>query len=634
MTVTEQVHIALALERAGWHPAAWRERRTTGRPVLPATGATSCTPPSTQASSSRRSRMRSDCRPSTRPTTAPTVSADVSTPCSSPRTSLPLTRRIGLVPTVTTTHPEPFHVATGCRRSTSRAAAGPAGARVGGSPQSAPTSVAAPRASTRGPAPAGRDSDRDPCGVPRGARVRRGARRLWDSWEDDAIIQDAATGRFVDRGPRAQHRLRGRALLGQGGLDRAALTSGPPPRHGARAPDHPLRARRGAADLVFVTPHNDDDVAAILAELDADAAVLRTDGRSAWCLRRAARPLEDTAVPRAGRADASTSTTEPRRLGRPHLRRHAERLVDASSPGPRSARRRPPPPRPPAADLVQSPSGWCRSPAGRCAARRRPERHGRHQDELRERYTAAPRQPLRTRGGRPVAEPARCTWPRTSRGSTARRSGPTRLPEARSTSTPSSTSPALPSAAGSTTCSSPRACGCASTRGAPRTRRVGRPNTLAVLAALAAVTEHVGLVGTLNATFNEPYELARQLSTLDHLSDGRAGWNVVTSSDAFHGANFRRGGFLDHADRYERARRVRRASRRSCGTAGPPMRSRPMPHRGCSSPRTRPRAFGTAGPSSTSTRRFTCRAAPGLPGDRAGRRLGRRARLRVPSTPR
>ncbi|KAF2414293.1 F420-dependent methylene-tetrahydromethanopterin reductase [Microbacterium sp. B35-04] len=83
---------------------------------------------------------------------------------------------------------------------------------------------------------------------------------------------------------------------------------------------------------------------------------------------------------------------------------------------------------------------------------------------------------------------------------------------------------------------------------------LGRPNTLSILAALAAITEHVGLVGTLNTTFNEPYELARQLSTLDLLSGGRAGWNAVTSSDAFHGANFRRGGYLDHADRYERAR--------------------------------------------------------------------------------
>ncbi|GAA4602173.1 alkanesulfonate monooxygenase SsuD/methylene tetrahydromethanopterin reductase-like flavin-dependent oxidoreductase (luciferase family) [Actinoplanes octamycinicus] len=82
---------------------------------------------------------------------------------------------------------------------------------------------------------------------------------------------------------------------------------------------------------------------------------------------------------------------------------------------------------------------------------------------------------------------------------------------------------------------------------------VGRPDTLTVLAALAAVTERLGLAGTLNATFHEPYELARQLATLDHLSGGRAGWNVVTSHGAFFGENFRRGGFLDHADRYRRA---------------------------------------------------------------------------------
>ncbi len=82
---------------------------------------------------------------------------------------------------------------------------------------------------------------------------------------------------------------------------------------------------------------------------------------------------------------------------------------------------------------------------------------------------------------------------------------------------------------------------------------VGRPDSLTVLTALAAVTSHIGLAATLNATFHEPYELARQLATLDHLSGGRAAWNVVTSSDAFTGENFRRGGFLDYDDRYERA---------------------------------------------------------------------------------
>lgn len=82
---------------------------------------------------------------------------------------------------------------------------------------------------------------------------------------------------------------------------------------------------------------------------------------------------------------------------------------------------------------------------------------------------------------------------------------------------------------------------------------VGRPDTFAVLSALAAVTDRLGLVGTVSTTFNEPFEVARQFATLDHLSDGRSGWNMVTSSDAFTGANFRRGGFLDYADRYQRA---------------------------------------------------------------------------------
>lgn len=81
----------------------------------------------------------------------------------------------------------------------------------------------------------------------------------------------------------------------------------------------------------------------------------------------------------------------------------------------------------------------------------------------------------------------------------------------------------------------------------------GRPDNLSVLAAVAAVTEHIGLIGTASATYNEPYDLARKLASLDHLSGGRAGWNIVTSSDAFTGANFRRGGYLAYEDRYRRA---------------------------------------------------------------------------------
>lgn len=83
---------------------------------------------------------------------------------------------------------------------------------------------------------------------------------------------------------------------------------------------------------------------------------------------------------------------------------------------------------------------------------------------------------------------------------------------------------------------------------------VGRPDTFTVLSALAAVTERLGLTGTINSTFNEPYEVARQFASLDHLSGGRAAWNVVTSWDAFTGENFRRGGFLPQDQRYSRAK--------------------------------------------------------------------------------
>ncbi|MCA2210683.1 NtaA/DmoA family FMN-dependent monooxygenase [Nocardia rosealba] len=90
---------------------------------------------------------------------------------------------------------------------------------------------------------------------------------------------------------------------------------------------------------------------------------------------------------------------------------------------------------------------------------------------------------------------------------------------------------------------------------------VGRPDTFTVLNAVAAVTERLGLAGTINSTYNEPFELAKQFAALDHLSGGRAAWNVVTSSDAFTGENFRRGGYLEHGARYQRAAEVVEATR-------------------------------------------------------------------------
>ncbi|MBK3555155.1 NtaA/DmoA family FMN-dependent monooxygenase [Streptomyces sp. MBT56] len=109
---------------------------------------------------------------------------------------------------------------------------------------------------------------------------------------------------------------------------------------------------------------------------------------------------------------------------------------------------------------------------------------------------------------------------------------------------------------------------------------VGRPESLTVLNALAAVTERLGLAATVNATFNEPYELARRIATLDHLSGGRAAWNVVTSSDAFTGENFRRGGYLDRADRYNRAAEFVATARELWDSWTPDGESRPFAHEG------------------------------------------------------
>ncbi len=58
----------------------------------------------------------------------------------------------------------------------------------------------------------------------------------------------------------------------------------------------------------------------------------------------------------------------------------------------------------------------------------------------------------------------------------------------------------------------------------------GEFEPITLLAALSQVTTHIGLIATASTTFHQPYQLARQFLSLDHLSGGRAGWNVVTSS--------------------------------------------------------------------------------------------------------
>ncbi|MDL2405236.1 LLM class flavin-dependent oxidoreductase [Rhizobium calliandrae] len=75
-----------------------------------------------------------------------------------------------------------------------------------------------------------------------------------------------------------------------------------------------------------------------------------------------------------------------------------------------------------------------------------------------------------------------------------------------------------------------------------------------LLSALAAVTEKIGLVATASTTFDQPYHIARRFASLDHISGGRAGWNIVTTSNPDAALNFGLEEHMEHGERYHRAR--------------------------------------------------------------------------------
>jgi len=84
-------------------------------------------------------------------------------------------------------------------------------------------------------------------------------------------------------------------------------------------------------------------------------------------------------------------------------------------------------------------------------------------------------------------------------------------------------------------------------------RPAGALEPTVLLTALAAVTEHIGLIATASTTYNEPYNLARRFASLDHISGGRAGWNIVTTAGLDAARNFNRDTLPPHRERYERA---------------------------------------------------------------------------------
>ena len=87
-----------------------------------------------------------------------------------------------------------------------------------------------------------------------------------------------------------------------------------------------------------------------------------------------------------------------------------------------------------------------------------------------------------------------------------------------------------------------------------RTNRNVELEPLTLLSALAAMTSHIGLVSTASTTYNEPFHVARKFASLDNISGGRAGWNIVTSWSEQEAWNFSRDSHLDYDTRYDRAK--------------------------------------------------------------------------------
>lgn len=86
-----------------------------------------------------------------------------------------------------------------------------------------------------------------------------------------------------------------------------------------------------------------------------------------------------------------------------------------------------------------------------------------------------------------------------------------------------------------------------------RTARSDQFEPLTLLSALAAVTERIGLIATVSTSYHEPFNVARKFASLDQISGGRSGWNLVTSATTAEAQNFNRDAQFAHADRYRRA---------------------------------------------------------------------------------
>ena len=180
------MHLAVALDGAGWHPAAWREPRARPDELFTGRYWTDVIAEAERGLLDFVTIEDGFCRPVLRGPTEVTGRLDAVLIAAR---VAPLTRHIGLIPTVITTHTEPFHLSKAIA-TLDYASKGRAGVRV---------RVSASARRGRAHRPPGTPARRPMICWREAADYVEVIRRLWDSWDDDAVIRDAATGRFIDR---------------------------------------------------------------------------------------------------------------------------------------------------------------------------------------------------------------------------------------------------------------------------------------------------------------------------------------------------------------------------------------------------------------------------------------------------
>ncbi|MFF8413359.1 LLM class flavin-dependent oxidoreductase [Streptomyces omiyaensis] len=305
------LHLAVALDGAGWHPAAWREQGARPGELLDAAYWTDLVAEAERGlidfvtfedalglqsaafhvPDNRTDQVRGSID-------AVLLAAHLA----------PLTTRIGLVPTANVTHTEPFHLAIGIA-TLDHASRGRAGWR----PQISSRAADAAHFGRRAVPRLTEDDVTDPESVARplralfaeGAEVVEAARQLWDSWEDDAEIRDAATGRFLDRDKIHPVDFRGSTFSVKGPSITPRSPQGQPPVVSLAHATTPYEFAALSSDVVAVTPHDRAGAAAILAQVAeavkrtgrdvterplrtfADLVVLLDDEPGAAALRRA-----------------------------------------------------------------------------------------------------------------------------------------------------------------------------------------------------------------------------------------------------------------------------------------------------------------------------------------------------------